>query len=586
MPRNQDTRYGRRGERRGGGKPKEQRGFSRDYGLLLIFALFCTILIAMLVYVQVVKGAEYGSMAESAHLSETTVAAKRGTIYDRNGEVLASNIDATTIYTDPTMVTDASAVAKVLEEVLGKTYKKDYDDYYALVTKDNHFTYIQRKADPDLADKLKETLKAAELDGIYYMDDTKRVYPYGDVASQVVGNIDIDGNGIAGLEMEYDDLVGGTDGEMIVEQGRYGIPISNGSITKTDAVDGSDIVTSLDIKLQEDVEKSLLKRIKKYEAKGGNALVMDASTGEIYAAASYSKNSKGKYKLDVGKLSCLTDAYEPGSTFKTVTAASILSNSSVTLKSSFSVPDSLKVYDATITDSHSHSTDSMSFKRIIAESSNVGTVLASRKVSKKKLYKTYSGFGFGTKLATDFPGVASGQLQKSSDWDPVRQANITFGQGLTVTNAQLARAYGAIEQGGTAHVPHFLTSVANDDEKTKELTGTLTETKTVTDKKTCKNITKMLRSVVTDGTGSAAAMDGFKVVGKTGTAEVAENGSYGSGYIVSFCGWLEGSSSDLVCIVSIEKPKTEEGGGPVCGPVFADIMSFAAERYQVNPNAD
>lgn len=569
------------------------RAWSRDWIILVLFALFLLVIVGRLVYIQVIKAADYSEQAATAHTDTVTISARRGTIYDRNGEVLASNIDATTIYVDPQEVDQPEGLAQVLEDVLGKTYDKSYEDYLALVTKDNSFTYIQRKADVDLAEKLEKRLDDADIKGIHYIEDTKRVYPYEDTGSQVVGNIDVDGNGIAGLELKYDELVGGQDGEMIVETGRTGIPISDGVLSKTEAVNGEDIITSLDIKLQQRAEESLKQAIEDHEAEGGNCIVMDASTGEIYAACSYAQveteddsgNKKKELKLEVGKLASITDTYEPGSTFKAITAESVLANSKVNADTTFTVADHLKVYDATITDSHEHATEEMSFKRIIAESSNVGTVLASRKVEESELHDTYAAFGFGQDPGTDFPGVASGQLQDASEWNPVRAANIVFGQGLTVTNAQLARAFGVLEQGGVMHVPHFLTSVPKDSEKSEELLESLTASERVASEKTCKQVTKLLRSVVTEGTGTDAAIKGYKVVGKTGTAQVAENGVYGNKHIVSFAGWLEGSSSNLVCVVSVNKPGTGADGGTVCGPVFADIMSFAIERYQINPNA-
>ena len=581
----------------GSGRP---RAFSRDWVIFWLFVAATVVLCVRLVFIQVVKAADYAEMADTSHTKTVSISAKRGTIYDRNGEVLASNVDATTIYADPQLVTDPQGVAEVLEEVLGAEYDKDYSYYYELVTKDNSFTYIQRKCDAELAEELDGALDEAGLEGIYYLEDTTRVYPYGEVGSQLVGNVDVDGNGIAGLELEYDELVGGEDGEMVVEQGAGGIPIADGHIEITEASDGADIITSIDIKLQEKVEDSLLAAIEDYEAAGGNATVYDAATGEIYASCSYAaveddEEADGEddedaaedaYELEVGKLGAITDAYEPGSTLKAFTALSVVANGGANANTTFTVPYSLDVYDATITDSHTHATEVMTLAQIVAESSNVGMVLASRTIEEEELYATYAMFGFGTKAATDFPGVAAGQLDAASDWDPVRAANITFGQGVTVTNGQLLAAFGAIEQGGTMRTPHFLTSVPGDEEASAELVDVLEEGVEVADAEDCEAVTQMLEGVVTDGTGTTAAIEGFTVVGKTGTAQIAESGVYTENYNVTFAGWLEGSSSDLVCIVTVYEPDGDVAGGTVCGPVFADIMSFAAERYQVNPDAD
>ena len=575
---------------------------SRDGILLALLGLFLVAIIARLFYVQVVAGGDYADKAATAHTNKITLEAKRGTIYDRNGVVIASDVDATTIYADPQQITEFDGVAQTLADVLGPTTNKTKDDYYKLIDQpDLSFVYILRKADADLASSLKDTLKSQKLDGIHYLSDTKRVYPNGDVGSQLVGNVDVDGNGIAGLELEYNDLVGGTDGVLETERGSKGLPIPDGEISRTDAVDGKDIVTSIDINLQKKAEEALLPVVQEYNAQGGSVTVMDASTGEIYASCSYAKKtssssgdsdsdsgSKSKYSLEVGKLWSATDSYEPGSTFKALTATSILTNNAdVNTNTTFTVPGALQVYDATIKDSHEHGTETLSLNDIIAQSSNIGTVLASRTVSSDQLYNTYKTFGIGQNPGTDFPGTASGSIKDASSWDPVTAANITFGQGVSVTGMQIVRAYGALEQRGTMHTPHFLMSIPNDQAKTDELTSPLNTSDNVADANVCNEVVSMMKSVVTDGTGKDAAVDGFTVAGKTGTAEVAKSsGGYGNGYIVSFGGWLEGSSSNLVCLVTVQQPHTEAGGGEVCGPVFADIMSFAAERYHIAAQAN
>lgn len=575
---------------------------SRDGILLALFGLFLVAIIARLFYVQIVAGGDYADKAATAHTNKITLEAKRGTIYDRNGVVIASDVDATTIYADPQQITDFDGVAQTLADVLGPTTNKTKDDYYKLIDQpDLSFVYILRKADADLASSLKDTLKSQNLTGIHYLSDTKRVYPNGDVGSQLVGNVDVDGNGIAGLELEYNDLVGGTDGMLETERGSKGLPIPDGEISRTDAVDGKDIVTSIDINLQKKAEEALLPAVQEYNAQGGSVTVMDASTGEIYASCSYAKKSssssddsdsdstsKSKYSLEVGKLWSATDSYEPGSTFKLLTATSILANNAdVNTNTTFTVPGALQVYDATIKDSHEHGTETLSLNDIIAQSSNIGTVLASRTVSSDQLYNTYKTFGIGQNPGTDFPGTTSGSIKDASSWDPVTAANITFGQGVSVTGMQIVRAYGALEQRGTMHTPHFLMSIPNDQAKTDELASPLNTSDSVADASVCNEVVNMMKSVVTDGTGKDAAVDGFTVAGKTGTAEVAKSsGGYGNGYIVSFGGWLEGSSSNLVCLVTVQQPHTEAGGGEVCGPVFADIMSFAAERYHIAAQAN
>lgn len=597
---------------------------AREFVILAAFVFFILAIFCGLIKLTVIDAADLSSQADNQHLKTAKDIAKRGTIYDRNGEVIASSVESITINVNPNdidyaaSITDeqkagmtpaAEAVATKIYEVLGSTYDKSYDDYYEMVTRQGTaYVIIQRRCDKDLADKLKKELKEASLIGVYYESDSTRVYPNGTIGSQVIGTVglkmlDESGNivadedvagrtdltesyrGTSGLELEYDSLLSGTNGAITQEKGESGLPVAGGAIVVNKAVDGEDMITSLDIKLQQKAEKSLKSAVKKYSAKGGSVTVMDASNGEIYACASFTKGKDGSYDYDAGKLWSVADSYEPGSTYKTFTAYSVLANSKTTTSTTFSVPEKLKVYDHTVKDSHERSgTETMSLNQIIAESSNIGTVLASRKVGLDDLYKTYNKFGFGKSTGIDFPGAASGSLEETKDWDGVQAANITFGQGVAVTGVQLVRGYGAIQQGGTLRTPHFLTSLPNNAEKSAEMTKSLTKSKKVASKSTCSQVTKMLRSVVTSGTGKEATIKGIKVVGKTGTAEIpSSTGSYLVGtYIVSFCGWMEDTDCDLVCLVTLEQPKTEVGGGGVCGPVFADIMSFAANRYQVS----
>ena len=591
--------------------------WSRDWIILVLFAVFLVAIIANLIYIQVIRGPAYARMAQSSHTTEVSLSARRGTVYDRNGEVIASNVDATTIYVNPQEVTNPDRLATVLAEVLGQDSGKTKEDYLKIIDQpDLSFAYIQRKADTVSAEALKNRLSDEKLKGIHYLDDTKRVYPNGEVGSQVVGVVDIDGKGISGLELEYDELLKGVDGSIVFERGMNDIPITNGETSRVETVDGTDIVTSIDINLQKLCEERLLATVIDTEAQGGSITVMDAATGEVYSACSYAKKSDEErnaeyeaaekeaaaiasgqpsevnpfdelcdYKLEVGKLASVTDIYEPGSTFKAFTAYSVLANNAnIDENTTYKVPYALEVYDTVITDSHDHPFEDMSLRRILADSSNTGTTLVSREVDLAQLYDSYHAFGFGTKTGCDFPGDTAGQLEESKDWDGVQSATVTFGQGLTVTPLQLVRAYGVLEQGGTLVTPHFLTDVPNDAETAQRLMQDLTKRETVADAGVCKEVSEMLTSVVTEGTGEEAAVDGFTVTGKTGTAEIASvyGGYEENAYVMSFCGWLYGSSSDLICLVTVNRPHTNLGAGGLCGPVFSEIMTYATKRYQID----
>ena len=274
--------------------------WSRDWIILVVFALVLVAIVANLIYIQVIRGPEYARMAEASHTTEVNVSARRGTVYDRNGEVIASNVDAITIYVNPQEVANAERLARVLYEVLGSDSGKTEEDYLKIVDQpDLSFAYIQRKADVTLADTLKERLADEKLKGVHYLEDTKRVYPNGDVGSQVVGMVDVDGKGISGLELEYDEVLKGKDGSIVFERGMNDIPITNGEMSRVETVDGTDIVTSIDINLQKICEELLLEAIESTEAQGGSVTVMDAGNGEIYAACSYTKKSNEEREAEL-----------------------------------------------------------------------------------------------------------------------------------------------------------------------------------------------------------------------------------------------------------------------------------------------
>ena len=254
-------------------------GSNRAAVAIAVFAVIALVFVGRLVYLQVIKSSEYSAMAQESRTANIETSPRRGTIYDRNGYVLATSVDATTIYANPYEVTDAKGEAKELAEILGG----EAADYEALLTKDDiSFVYIKRKADVEVADRVKEL----KLAGIYFLSDTKREYPYGQIGGQVIGTVNIDGEGLTGLELQYDDVLSGTGGKLVVERGRDGTPIPGGVKEEVAAVDGQDIIISLDISLQEKVEESLTQGVKDVNGESGNAIVMDAGTGEIYAAAS------------------------------------------------------------------------------------------------------------------------------------------------------------------------------------------------------------------------------------------------------------------------------------------------------------
>ena len=543
---------------------------SRDWVLLLIFLAAALILVGRLFWVQIVQGSEYSEAAEDQRTRNIVLPAERGTIYDRNGNVLATTVDATTIYANPKEISEPSQTADTLAAVLGGE-PADYID--KLTNTDSSFVYIKRKADTDVASQL----EAYNLAGIYFLDDTKRVYPYNGVGGQIIGVTDADDNGISGLELEYDDALSGEPGLLVVQRGLDNTPMSDGTVTQVDAVDGQDIIISIDIQLQQHAEEVLRQALADNNATNGAIIVYDGATGEIYAAASAPMLSTENWRdseADAYTLKNITYPYEPGSTFKAVTASSLLDAGVITPETEISIPGSLSIDDFTIRDVEDHGDTTYTLREIIAHSSNIGTVLASQRLDRASYYNYLVSYGFGQKTGVDFPGESSGYLLDLDSWSSATAANVPFGQGISVTQLQLVRAYGAFTNEGVLNTPHFLLGIMHADEQQEW------ETTQVISPEAAAQTTDILESVVTDGGGYHGAMDHYTVAAKTGTAQISQNGSYlPDTYNISYCGYLPNSGSQLICLVTVE---TKEG--TKLGPYFADVMGFAADLYQLTPD--
>ena len=539
-------------------------------GLFVLIALACFV---RLVYLQVIKADDYTEMAATVRTADIEISPRRGTIYDRNGNVLAMSVDATTIYTDPTKVTKPQAEAEMLANILGG----EASEYLAkFESKDSTFVYIKRKADVGLAQQVKDL----QLDGIYFIDDVRREYPYGRIGGQIVGFCNVDGEGIAGLELYYDDILKGTPGRLIMERSRDGVPIPGSVKEQVNAVDGKDIMISIDVELQEEVENRLIQAQEDIEGTSTSCIILDAGTGEIYATASLPLfNSADTSVVEEGATSVqtITMAFEPGSIFKAVSALALFEEGTVTADTEFDCPAFLKADEYYISDAHPRDDMTMSFRTIIADSSNVGISLAVQKMGFSPYYKYLVKYGFGDLTGVDYPGESAGFLNDPSNWALVQAFNITFGQGITVTPLQMVSAYGLMLNNGVRCQPHFLIENLSTGERTayekKEI---------VVNKQALADTTDVLESVVDYGTGTDAQIEDFTVAGKTGTAEIAsESGGYEESlYNLSFVGYLPDTNSKLVCFVGATKVPYERN---TVG-VFRDIMEYAISHYRILPD--
>lgn len=539
---------------------------------LFIVCIVVVIFAIQLLRLQVFQAADNAAAGQAARASTTKLLAHRGTIYDRNGNVLATSVEVKSVYCDPTLVSDLQEEAQDLASVLGNSV-----EYYSdiMTTPDSRYVCIARKIPVETAEKLIDM----SLDGLYYEDELDRVYPYGEVGGQIIGCLDADGKGYTGLEAYYDDILKGTDGVKRAQAGVGGAAIPGTVYEQVDPVDGEDIMISIDIEMQAYLEEQIKASAEKLDADSSSAVLMDAGTGEIYAAASlplFNPSDRSTVEDGATDLKCVTHAFEPGSVFKTVSALSLVENGVMGPEDEIDCPVELEADGYTITDAHDREACTYSLRDILAYSSNVGIALSIEKLGFTPFYEEINKYLLSQTTGVDYPNESAGYLLNRDNWSLIQGYNVSFGQGVMVTPLQMTRFYGILNNDGVAVTPHFLLSVPQTGEYATYETQTVT-----TNTQALDTTVDMLTSVVEYGTGSDAAIEGYTVAGKTSTAEVAsDEGGYKEGvYNLAFCGFLPDSTSKLVCFVTTGETPYQTN---VCAP-FRAIMSYAIERYKISP---
>ena len=541
--------------------------------IVIIIACALAVLFAIQLFrLQVIDADGNAERGQAARDSSETLLAHRGTIYDRNGNVLATSVEVKSVYCDPTLISDLQEESQDLASVLGNSV-----EYYSdiLTTPDSRYVCIARKISVEDADKLIEL----DLDGVYYEDELERVYPYGEVGGQIIGCLNSNGEGYTGLEAYYDDILKGTNGVKRAQGGVKGASIPGTVYEQTDPVDGQDIMVSLDIEMQAYLEEQIKASAEKLDADNSSAVLMDAGTGEIYAAASlplFNPSDRTTVEEGATDLKCATQAFEPGSVFKTVSAMALLENNAMGTEDEIECPAEIEADGYTVTDAHERSACTYSLRDIMAYSSNVGIALSIEDLGFSLFYEEINKFLLTQATGVDYPNESSGYLLDRDSWSHIQGYNISFGQGVMVTPLQMARFYGILANDGVAVTPHFLIAMPQTGEYVSYDTQTIT-----TNTQALDSAVSMLSSVVEYGTATTAAIDGYTVAGKTSTAEVASHdGGYKEGvYNLAFCGFLPDSTSKLVCFVTTGETPYQTN---VCEP-FKAIMSYAIERYKISP---
>ena len=549
-----------------------------DHGLSVtrkVFLALFGVVAARLGFLQIIDGGNLASRAESQRTNKIVLHAKRGTIFDRNGNVLALSEDCETVYANPKEVNDPSGVASALVKVLGGE-KQDYMD---LLVMDTTFVYIQRQVDQDLADELQDLLAERELRGVYFLADTKRVYPYGNAAAQVLGVVNVDGQGTTGLELQYNDLLTGTDGEMLVETGLTGTPIAGGASKITEAKNGTDIVISIDIDLQQACEQIIKEAVGTYSADSGSVMVTDPRTGEILAACStpladYTDLSDSEALT----LKLVSSSFEPGSVFKVLTTSIGLDNDLYDPETVFSVPAFYKVGDDYVSDDDNRDyTMDMTVREMMRRSSNAAmSMLVTEVIGAERFAEGIDRYGIGHLTGIDFPGEIAGIVRSLEEYDGATAGSMAFGQGLAVPMVQIVRAYGAVANGGVPRTPHFL--VYRGEEQADWPEGE----RIISEEAVAQEI-DMMRDVMTEGSGAAGQVEGYDFAGKTGTGEQAdEGGEYRANYYVSsLCAFVNASDPDALIYVGLNgTPYLSSSSSAV---VFKEVAQQVTSIMGISP---
>jgi cell division protein FtsI (penicillin-binding protein 3) len=547
--------------------------------LILLFALMG----GRLFFLQIMESDEYGRIAADQRERDVAFPARRGAIFDRSGEPLAISVDLNMIFADPAHIEDPDAVARKLAPAL------DEDPTELAATLRGHFPgdrfeYLARQVSPKIA----RQVEALALPGIYLRPEPKRFYPGGRLASHVLGFVNIDGTVRAGAESQYQGVLEGAPGRMILEQDPSGRPLPQAEFSFDAPVPGRSLFLTIDKQLQYFTELTLSDAVKRYRAKAGTAVIMRPDNGEILAVANvpdFDPNRPGASEQDAHRNRALTDIYEPGSAFKIVTASAAIEEGVVTPKTRFVVPDAFQVADRILNDSHSHPTENMTVRQIIEESSNVGTIKIGLELGGERLDRYVRKFGFGRKTGLDFPGESAGIVIPRKLWSGSTIATIPIGQGVAVTPIQMAAAYATIANDGVWVEPKLLHSTMGASGRMQR--SATPATRRVVSKSTARQMSRILEGVVSDGTGIEALIPGYRVAGKTGTAQkpIPGGGGYGDEYMASFAGFAPANDPQIVVLVILDDP-SPIWGGTTAAPTFRTITEYALRHLGASPSGN
>ncbi len=544
-------------------------------------AVWAVIIVARLVQIQIVRHEDYVQRAARQQERTITLTPMRGSVYDARGRLLAESITSNSIYADPQAIEDPKAVASALAKVDG--LHLDRDDLERRLRRGGEFVWVARQ----VSDPVWAAVSGLNLPGIHSLDEHRRAWPNGQLAASVLGWVGIDGEGLAGVEHALNRYVRGNAGVVTLlrdaRRGMYQVGGEGGD----QPVNGLDVYLTVDEVIQHLAERALEKTVEQYRARSGVVVVMDPRDGSVLAMASspsFDPNRFGRYPSSAWRNRAVQDVYEPGSTFKIVTASAGLEEGIVTPSQVIDCQDgSIQVANIRIREHDGNAYGLMSFEDVIAHSSNVGTIKVALSLGPERLYDYARRFGFGQTSGIQLPGEAAGILRPTEKWSKVSNAAIAIGQEVAVTPLQMAHAMCIVANGGRSVPPHIVDRIVDPDGSVVWAPPAQKPVRVISER-TAAVMNEILKGVVDHGTGQHAALPEYVVAGKTGTAQKAGPGGYlPNASIASFIGYVPADRPRLVVLVVIDEPHGSQYGGTVAAPAFREIAEGSLRYLGVEP---
>lgn len=558
--------------------------------LIAVLIVMLVAMTAVLVRVGAIQTAAQGEELRAEGSRQWTrtasIPASRGTIFDRNGEELAMSVPAATVSINPKLITDPDATLSTLVALLDLSETKVDELRREMASRERGFVYVARQ----VPDAVGDQIRALRLSGVDVVREDRRILPGGDTARSVIGRTDIDGNGIAGLELQFDELLTGVGGELTREVAPGGRSIPGTEVVARRPVPGDDLVLTVDRSIQFACEEALLAQVERIGARGATCIVMDTPTGEIFAMASVRRNDRtGDVEITSGNFAAV-DADEPGSVAKVITVAAGIDAGVVTPDTGFSVPWREQYYDDLLSDAWQHPEEWWSVEEILVTSSNIGTIKIWERLGRERHWDYMRAFGLGEVTALDFPGESPGILKHWTDLWGSERVTVSYGQGMASTSIQLATAVNVIANDGVYVAPKLVRATVGATGEVVEMPPSPTHS--VVSRSAARQVQEMLVEVVCRGTAKTAQVENFTVAGKTGTGLKAQpNGTYldengNRVYYSSFVGFFPAEEPQVTLLISVDEPpagSSDRFGGTAAAPVFGALAPTIVHELGIQP---